>query len=221
MDLWNTPLYTHAILEEETDDDLGLGYISHEQKDSILLVKTYKFQEEWGISYAAIIEDLKKIRDEMARIYFYFKARYLEHAKRALADLARLPRGTKNYQEILFRAVDDLLPIFTIYEILQRPLSDSAYPEMMQSKQKLLSFVARFFGWKYNPLGVSLMYLHNTLAYRRWSWLIHQRNLSFPQFYRFIENLPIWTHIPGKSEKKVDQSGDNVEPPVDNIELTH
>ncbi|MHA1733333.1 MAG: hypothetical protein ACTSU5_15410 [Promethearchaeota archaeon] len=201
MDLWNTPLYTHAILEgeEATNGSFGLGGLSHERKDSILLVKTYRFQERWGISYDAIVKDLKKIRDEMARTYFYFKARYLEFAQKTLVEFSRLSRHASNYRETLFRTVDELLPIFTIYEILQRPLSDSAYPEMMLSRQRLLSYVARFFGQKYNPIGVSLMHIHNKLAFSRWSWLIHQKRMTFRSFFEFVGALPIWIHIPKKN----------------------
>lgn len=206
-DLWNTPLYSHAILEEDQDDRFQL---SREKKDSVLLMKAYNFQETWGVSYDAIIADLQKIRDEMARIYFYFKARHLEYASRRVSELSRLSRNHPAYMERLFETIDEVVPIFTIYEILQRPLSDSAYPEMAVGRQRLWSSLALFFGNKYNPLGVSLMKLHNRLAFKRWAWFVHKHQLSLRQFYEFVAKIPIW-HLNGTRANKKNNADGPVE----------
>ncbi|GAB4305282.1 MAG: hypothetical protein Kow0069_00820 [Promethearchaeota archaeon] len=197
-ELWNSPLFAHAIAGEFEG---GVG----QKKDSILLVKAYEFEETWGIKYDAIVRDLKKIRDEMARIYFYFKARHLEWAQRALLEVSGRISREKPHPKQVLAAVDELVPVFTVYELLQRPLSDSAYPEMMPPRKKFWSFVARFLNYRFNPFGVPMITLHNKLAFRRWAWLIRERGMNFREFFQFVSKLPIWTHVDFKTPRIQDR----------------
>ena len=204
--IWTTPLFTHTIHkpikkelkftkaiieEEETIDSIFHLYISYFE-----LKKGFKFEEE---SIVASIDDL---RDDMAKMWLYFKERQLNFALRKLNEISLLVND-ENKAKNISKYVDELIPIFSIYEILHRPLAESVYPEASPQSKKFWAYIARFLTSRLNPIGVNLMTLFNKLAFYNWSFFIFNNKFNLKQFFNFILKLPIWKHIPDNLKKEI------------------
>ena len=94
--------------------------------------------------------------------------------------------------------MDKLLPIIAIYEIFNRPLFESVYPESTPQTKRLGAYFARLLASKYNPVGTNLMNLFNRLAFRNWSYLIIKKGMNRREFFNYLLKLPIWKYIPAK-----------------------
>jgi len=139
----------------------------------------------------------------MAKMWLYFKERHFRYAVRKLNELSSLSLDDENYVEKINESLDKLIPIISIYEIFNRPLAESVYPESSPQTNRIGSYLARFFSSKYNPLGVNLMNMFNNLAYYNWSYFIKHQKLNHSQFFNFVLRLPIWTHIPSSVKTKI------------------
>jgi len=204
--IWITPLFTHTIHKpikkelkftkelmknEETIDSIFHLYISYfEQK------KGFKFEEE------SIIECIDDLRDDMAKMWLYFKERQLNFALRKLNEISLIANDENKVKKIS-KYVNELIPIFSIYEILHRPLAESVYPEASPQSKKFWSYIARFLTSRLNPIGVNLMQLFNKLAFNNWSFFIYHKKFNLKEFFNFALNLPIWKHIPDDLKKEI------------------
>ena len=211
--LWTTPLFTHTVhsptekelkykllSKDESEDDFD-----HESTNSILLTLIYKFEKAQAFKFedSDVIKVIKNLRDEMAKMWLYFRERHFRYAVRKLNDLSSISLNDKDYVEKINDTLDKLIPIISIYEIFNRPLAESVYPESSPQTNRLGSYLARFFASKYNPLGVNLMNVFNNLAYYNWSYFIKHQKMNHRQFFNFILKLPIWTHIPSNIKTKI------------------
>ncbi|MEJ2279765.1 MAG: hypothetical protein P8Y70_18780 [Candidatus Lokiarchaeota archaeon] len=92
--------------------------------------------------------------------------------------------------------IQELIPIISIYELFNRPLSKSVYPESIPQTKRLGAYLAKFLTSRYNIIGLNLIRLFNRLAYKNWIYFIQRNNLNLKTFFRSCLNLPIWKHIP-------------------------
>ncbi|MFX1337650.1 MAG: hypothetical protein ACFFDK_03490 [Promethearchaeota archaeon] len=211
--LWTTPLFTHTV-HSPTEKELKYKLLSKDESEdefdqesinSILLTLIYKFEKSQAFKFedVEVTKVIKDLRDEMAKMWLYFKERHFRYAVKKLNELSSFSLNDENYMVKINEYLDKLIPIISIYEIFNRPLVESVYPESSPHTNRLGSFLARFFSSKYNPLGVNLMNIFNNLAYYNWNYFIKHQKMNNKQFFNFILKLPIWTHIPSNVKTKI------------------
>ena len=135
---------------------------------------------------------------------FWFKEQQFNLALKKLNELSALSLENSNYNIIVNEYLDDLIPIFSIYEIFNRPLSESVYPESIPRNKRLGAYLASFLTSRYNLFGVNLMNLFNKLAFYNWSYFILKKKLNRTRFFNLILKLPIWKHIPLTVKKRIE-----------------
>jgi hypothetical protein len=157
-----------------------------------------KYEKKFGFKFedGEILKEIKELRDLMGKMWLYFKERHFKYAFRKINELSSLSLNDPQYREKINDYLNKMIPIFSIYELFNRSLVDSVYPESSPRTNILGIYLARFFTSKFNPIGIRLMDKFNELAYRNWSFLIRQRHLDITQFFRLILSLPIWKHVP-------------------------
>ncbi|MFO8019389.1 MAG: hypothetical protein R6U96_12200 [Promethearchaeia archaeon] len=207
--LFNTPLYTHTV-HNPREKKTQISYISSfEERDnkepesinSILIsyIKLFEKQNNFQFDEKEILDEIKDLRDHMAKMWLYFKERHFDYALKRLNDLTLLSLDDPAYDEKIKKSLKRLIPIISIYEIFHRSLSESVYPETKpQTRSQFTVALARFLRSKYNPFGFNLLRLFNRLAFRNWSYLIKKKHMNYRQFFALILRLPIWKHIPDK-----------------------
>ncbi|MFW9897750.1 MAG: hypothetical protein ACFFDO_00620 [Candidatus Thorarchaeota archaeon] len=208
--LWTTPLYTHTI-HSPTTKELKLKFLikredfDQESTNSILLTYIKLYEKEQGFVFddKEIIEALKNLRDQMGKMWLYFRERQFRYAVRKLNEINSLSLDDIDYKRKINDNLDKLIPIFSIYELFNRSLTESVYPESIGQTRRLGAHLAKFFAWKYNPIGVNLMNLLNKLAYYNWSFLITKKKLNYKEFFNLALKLPIWKHIPTKLKRDI------------------
>ncbi|MBY9019420.1 MAG: hypothetical protein KGD67_00055 [Candidatus Lokiarchaeota archaeon] len=211
--LWTTPLYTHTIhktIDDEIDQQKQkqkefISDFNNASIDSIFLLYIKKFEEinSFNFKDMDIINDLVKLRDNMGIMWLYFKEKHFKFALKKLNTLSTLSLDDSNYREVVNDYINDLIPIFSIYEIFNRALSESVYPESIPQTKRLGGYLASLLTSRFNPLGVNLMNLFNKLAFNNWSYLIINRKLTRKQFFKLIVKLPIWKNIPNSIKKRI------------------
>jgi hypothetical protein len=139
-------------------------------------------------------------------MWSFFKERHFNFALGKLNTLSTLSLENQDYFKIINEYVNRLIPIFSIYEIFNRSISETVYPESIPQTKRLGSYIASFLTSRFNPLGVNLMNLFNRLAFNNWSYYIVKNNLTRAQLFRDIFKLPIWKYIPEKITKKILES---------------
>jgi hypothetical protein len=210
---WTTPLYTHAkqkIIDEEIDlqkqsRNETLPDFNNSNTNSIFLHYIKKFEEVNSFSFKEmdVIKELVNLRDKMGTMWFYFKEKHFNYALIKLNDLSSLSLDDLSYRKIVNEYINDLIPIFSIYEIFNRALSEAIYPESVPQTKRLGGLLASFLTSRFNPLGLNLMNLFNKLAYNNWSYLIINQKLNRKQFFKLILKLPIWKNIPNSIKKRI------------------
>ncbi len=211
--LWTTPLYTHTI-HKTIDDEFNLqkqkrnGITTEFSKmsiDSIFLLYIKKFEEKNSFSFKEIdvINELVNLKDKIGIMWLNFKEKHFNFALKELNDLSTLSLDDISYRKIVNEYIDNLIPIFSIYEIFNRALSESVYPESVPQTKRLGGYLASILTSRFNPFGVNLMNLFNKLAFNNWSYLIINRKLNQKQFFKLIMKLPIWKNIPKTIRKEI------------------
>ena len=204
--LWTTPLYTHTI-HKTIDDEINLQKQKRNEPitdfskmtiDSIFLLYIKKFEEKNSFSFKEIdvINELINLKDKIGIMWLNFKEKHFNFALKELNDLSTLSLDDISYRKIVNEYIDNLIPIFSIYEIFNRALSESVYPESVPQTKRLGRYLASILTSRFNPFGVNLMNLFNKLAFNNWSYLIINRKLNRKQFFKLIVKLPIWKNIP-------------------------
>jgi hypothetical protein len=211
--LWASPLYSHTIhytLNEETDlqkttENSSVTNFDNKSIGSIFLIYVTQFEETNGFTFKEleVLDELEKIRDKMGTMWLYFKEKHFKFALKKLNELSALSLERHDYNEIVNDYTDNLIPIFSIYEIFNRSLSESVYPESIPQTKRLGAYIASFLTSRFNPFGVNLMNLFNKLAFYNWSYFILERKLNRARFFKTIFKLPIWKYIPQNIVKKI------------------
>ncbi|MHA1725502.1 MAG: hypothetical protein ACTSYC_00600 [Promethearchaeota archaeon] len=210
--LFDSPLYTHTIHDPKKNEKIYTFLTAHQEqdfflekqaKDSILLAYITFFEKKYNISFdiPSLIKELQNLRDHMAKMWLYFRERQFNLATRKINELSSLSIDSEDYEKDVKNRLNTLIPIISIYEIFHRSLAESVYPESISQSKRMGAFIARFFAFKYNPIGISLMNLFNRLAFQNWSYFIIKRRLNLKKFYQLIVKLPLWEHIPPKIKK--------------------
>jgi len=211
--LWTSPLYTHTLhstLNDEQDlkvskDNRSITNFDNKSIDSIFLLYITHFEENNNFTFkeTEVLNELENIRDNMGTMWLYFKEKHFNFALKKLNELSALSLERHDYNEIVNGYLDNLIPIFSIYEIFNRPLSESVYPESIPQSKRLGAYIASFLTSRFNPFGVNLMNLFNKLAFHNWSYFIMERKLNRTRFFKTILKLPIWKYIPQNVVKKI------------------
>jgi len=211
--LWTSPLYTHTIHYTFNDDldpkvtkeNRSITNFDKKSNDSIFLLYITHFEENNGFVFneTEVLNELEKIRDIMGSMWLYFKEKHFKFALKKLNELSALSLERHDYNEIVNGHINNLIPIFSIYEIFNRSLSESVYPESIPQTKRLGSYIASFLTSRFNPFGVNLMNLFNKLAFYNWSYFILERKLNRARFFKTIFKLPIWKYIPQNIVKKI------------------
>jgi len=211
--LWTTPLYTHTI-HKTISDEIDLqnqkrnDFITDSNNlsmDSIFLLYIKKFEEINSFSFKEmeVTNELVKLKDKMGTMWLYFKEKHFNFALKKLKDLSALSLDDLSYRKVVNEYIDNLIPIFSIYEIFNRALSESVYPESVPQTKRLGGYLASILTSRFNPFGVNLMNLFNKLAFNNWSYLIINRKLNRKQFFKLIVKLPLWKNIPKTIKKEI------------------
>ncbi|MFW9951756.1 MAG: hypothetical protein ACFFKA_16695 [Candidatus Thorarchaeota archaeon] len=160
---------------------------------------------KWDIEFqeTEIITKLEDLKNHMLAMWIPFKNNHFNYAIKKLNELANLSLSHKEYFSLINEYLDNLTPIFSIYEIFNRSLSESVYPESIPQTKRLGAYFARFLSSKYNIFGVNLMHLFNKLSYNNWSYLIYRKKLSMHKLFNLILNLPIWKYVPKRIKRRI------------------
>jgi len=212
--LFTTPLYMHAIFSRREDDNSLQFFkqnreesdeIEQELENSALLSFIYNYEKKYNFIFkeVEVVRELAQLRDSMANMWLNFKKRYINYALKKLSELSKMQMEEESCREKIKKTLEKLLPIIAIYEIFNRPLFESVYPESISLIKRWGSYIARFLTSKYNPLGVNLMQLFNRLAFYNWSHLIMKKKLDINLFFTYVLKLPIWKYIPVKIKAKI------------------
>lgn len=199
--IWTTPLYTHTIHNPIKQELKYIEFLKEFEKntvDSIFSLYIAYFERKNNITFEEnlVLEKIDNLRDKMAQMWLYFKERQFNVALRKLNLFSSLSVMDENYFDIVNKNIDELIPIFSIYELFHRPLAQSVYPEADPQIRRLGAYLASFLTSRYNPIGVNLMILFNKLAFNNWSQLILKNKLNQKDLFKEILNLSLWKHIP-------------------------
>jgi len=212
--LFTKPLYMHTVhipkpgekyLKNSKQADEDFDDFEQESANSILLsyIKHFEKEQDFIFEENEVIQEIKELRDQMAKMWLYFKERQFRYAVKKLNELSSLPLSDPDYRVKIQVYLEKIIPIISIYEIFHRPLSESVYPESIPQTQRIGAHLARFFTSKYNPIGLNIMKLFNRLAYYNWIYFISKKKLNYKQFFDLVLRLPIWKHIPTDIKMKI------------------
>jgi hypothetical protein len=211
--LWTSPLYTHTIhypTKEEFDpqkssENRNITNFENTLIDSIFLLYITHFEKNNDFIFKEldVLNELENLRDMMGTMWLNFKEKHFNYALKKLNTLSTLSLDNYDYNKIVNEYINDLVPIFSIYEIFNRSLSESVYPESISQTKRLGAYMASFLTSRFNPFGVNLMNLFNKLAFYNWSYFILKRKLNRTRFFTTLFKLPIWKYIPQNIVKKI------------------
>jgi len=211
--LWSSPLYSHTIhytLNEvydlqKTKEKKFISNFDNKSINSIFLQYISDFEEnnDFAFKELDVLNEFEKIKDAMGNMWLYFKEKHFNYALHKLNTLSTLSLDNQDYNKIINQYINNLIPIFSIYEIFNRSLSESVYPESIPHTKRLGTYIASFLTSRFNPFGVNLMNLFNKLAFYNWSYFILKRRLNRTRFFNIIFKLPIWKYIPYDVAKKI------------------
>ena len=211
--LWTSPLYSHTIhykINEDRDlqkttENSSIANFNNKSINSIFLLYITHFEEnnDFVFKEGEVLDELEKIRDTMGNMWLQFKKKHFNFALNKLNTLSTLSLADQDYNKIVNDYINDLIPIFSIYEIFNRSLSESVYPESIPQTKRFGAYLASFLTSRFNPFGVNLMNLFNKLAFYNWSYFIVKRDLNRTRFFNIIFKLPIWKYIPNNITKKI------------------
>jgi len=199
--IWTTPLYTHTIHNPIKQESKYIEFLKEFEKNAVdsifsLYIVYFERKNKFTFEENLVLEKIDQLRDKMAQMWLYFKERQFNSALRKLNLFSSLSVMDKNYVDIINKNIDELIPIFSIYELFHRPLAQSVYPEADPQIRRFGAYLASFLTSRYNPIGVNLMNLFNKLAFNNWSQFILKNQLNQKDLFKEILNLPLWKHIP-------------------------
>jgi hypothetical protein len=212
--IWITPLHSHTYHSltpfEINSPDLNLLIDNkhYEKHDSIFLlyIKSEEKKNNFLFNESEVIKQIESLRNSMGIMWSSFKNNHINFASEELKKLNVIYDKKNYFKKEIITTLDNLIPIFSIYEIFSRSLSETVYPETTPQRKRFGTYIARYFASRYNLLGVNLMRRFNKLAFNNWAYLIKKKNLSFKQYFKLILKLPIWKHIPEKIKERIIQN---------------
>ncbi|MFX1502742.1 MAG: hypothetical protein ACFFDH_17405, partial [Promethearchaeota archaeon] len=138
--LFTTPLYMHVsqLLEnlQRISNKLSknreeIDLIKNESTNSILLsfIKKYEKIHNFKFEEEEVLDELEKLHNIITKMWVTFKENHFRFAMNKLNALSTLGIYDKNYKIKINELLDEILPILAIYEMFNRPLFESVYPE--------------------------------------------------------------------------------------------
>ncbi|MBD3339223.1 MAG: hypothetical protein GF353_08935 [Candidatus Lokiarchaeota archaeon] len=216
--LWITPLYTHTIHKPKLTGKVSVEWDKDEQYDefydyekesseSVFFSHIRNFEKKCKFRFedVEVLKSLKNLKDRMGKMWLFFKERQFRYAVKRLENITMLKLEDPDYEKKVNDYLDKLIPIISLFEIFNRPLSESVYPESIAQTKRIGAYLAKVFTLKYNPFGMSLIKLFNNMAFNNWSYFIVKRKFGLKNFFNFILNLPIWDSIPSNVKEKIYQ----------------
>jgi len=214
--LFTTPLYMHAShspkerrnsLKSLTKEREEIDGFKQKSRNSVLLsfIKNYEKKHNFNFEEDEVLDEVEQLCDKITKMWVSFKEEHFKFALQKLNELSTFNIDDKNYATKINELLDKLLPIIAIYEIFDRPLFESVYPESVPQTKRLGTYFARFLASKYNPIGTNLMKLFNRLAFHNWSYLIIKKGMNRREFFNYLLKLPIWKYIPTKLKIRIIQ----------------
>lgn len=212
--IWITPLHSHTYHSltpfEINSPEFNLPTENeHSEKfDSIFLlyIKSEEKNFDFLFNESEVIGQIESLRNSMGTMWSNFKNNHISFASEELKRLSAIYDKNSTFKKETIITLDKLIPIFSIYEIFSRSLSETIYPEATPQKKMFGAYIARFFASRYNLFGVSLMRHFNKLAFNNWAYLIKKNKLSFKQYFKLILKLPIWKYIPEEIKERIIQN---------------
>ena len=159
-------------------------------------IKKYEEKHKFNFEEVEVMDKIEQLQEIIAKMWLPFKERQLKFALNKLNELLMIHIDDENYEQNITELLNKLLPIIAIYEIFNRPLFESVYPESIPQTKRPWTYFARFLASKYNPFGTNLMKLFNRLAFHNWSFLILKKGMNRNEFFNYLLKLPIWKYIP-------------------------
>lgn len=207
--LFTTPLYMHAshspkerrnFLKSLPKEREEIDGFKHKSGDSglLLFIKNYEKKHSFNFEEEEVLDEMGQLCDKITKMWVSFKEKHFKFALQKLNELSTFNIDDRNYETKINELLDKLLPIIAIYEIFNRPLFESVYPESIPQTRRPGTYFARFLASKYNPIGTNLMKLFNRLAFHNWSYLIIKKGINRREFFNYLLKLPIWKYIPAK-----------------------
>ncbi len=182
------------------------GFEPESENSSLLyFIKSYERKHDFNFEEEEVLDELEKLRDKITNIWVFFKENHFKFALEKLNELSTFSIDDKNYKAKIMELLDKILPIIAIYEIFNRPLFESVYPEAIPQIKRPGTYFARFLASKYNPIGTNLMKIFNRLAFHNWSYLIIKKGMNRREFFNYLLKLPIWKYIPAKLKLQMTQ----------------
>ena len=158
--LWTSPLYSHTIhytINEDGDlqkttENSSIANFNKKSRNSIFLLYITHFEEnnDFVFKESEVLGELEKIRDIMGSMWLHFKKKHFNFALSKLNALSTLSLADQDYNKIVNGYVNDLIPIFSIYEIFNRSLSESVYPESIPQTKRFGAYLASFLTSRFN-----------------------------------------------------------------------
>ncbi|TFF88460.1 MAG: hypothetical protein EU550_01260 [Promethearchaeota archaeon] len=211
--IYISPLHTHTYHSITPFEFYSLDFkrifplekASSNDSDSIFFsyIKYEELRSDFTFNESEIIQKIEELSVFMGKMWSNFKEKHINFARKQIKELSALSCKNQNFKNKCIKILDETLPIFSLYEIFNRSLSETIYPETSPQRKKLWIYIARFFSSRYNLLGVNLMRHYNNLAFNNWAYLIKKKNLSLIQYFEFIIKLPIWKHIPLEIKRRI------------------
>ena len=211
--IWNTPLHSHTYHNLTSFEYYSLDFkYLHSLKENfnkeydsvfLLYIKYKEHKQNFNFEVTEILQQIKLLGELMGKMWLNFKEAHINFAILELKKISTLYYKDQDFKKKVAKIVGKLLPVFSIYEIFHRSLSETIYPEVTPQRKKLGAYIARFFASRYNLLGVNLMRHFNNLAYNNWAYLIKKKKLSLLQFFELVIKLPIWKSIPTEIKKRI------------------
>ncbi len=205
--LFTIPIYKHGThdpkeggerLKETNKEREKTNDYKQQDVNSVLLsfIKKYEEKHKFNFEEVEVVDKIEQLQEIIAKMWLPFKERQLKFALNKLNELLMINIDDENYEQNITELLNKLLPIIAIYEIFNRPLFESVYPESIPQTKRPWTYFARFLASKYNPFGTNLMKLFNRLAFHNWSFLILKKGMNRNEFFNYLLKLPIWKYIP-------------------------
>ena len=125
---------------EKTDD--------YKQQDvnSVLLsfIKKYEEKHKFNFEEVEVMDKIEQLQEIIAKMWLPFKERLLKFALNKLNEFIMIHIDDKNYEKNITELLNKLLPIIAIYEIFNRPLFESVYPESIPQTKRPWTYLLVF-----------------------------------------------------------------------------
>lgn len=206
--IWITPLQCHTYHSLTPFEFKSLDFNNYNPQDKIdsiflLYIKYEENEKNFRFKESEVIQYIESLSNLMGKMWLKFRDNYINNALKELNNVSTQLDNNDSFNKNAITYINKLIPIFSIYEIFNRALSETIYPEATPERKRLGTFIARFFASRYNLFGVNLMRHFNNLAFNNWAYFIKKKRISIDHFFEFILKLPIWKYIPTYVKRRI------------------